>query len=141
MPIKFREYFCNTFYSSFPTSDLIECKYPKVSKERNRVNIDNDARFKALSDFQKEGNYLDPMNDLLSLFQNVPSKSTLTLFFDYTFKLEESAWKQAWNTFSKVVKRARSPTDKKEEKAEEKAEEPENQIFFSLSYSLITNSS
>jgi hypothetical protein len=81
------------------------------------------------------------MNDLLSLFQNVPSKSTLTLFFDYTFKLEESAWKQAWNTFSKVVKRARSPTDKKEEKAEEKAEEPENQIFFSLSYSLITNSS
>ena len=27
------------------------------------------------------------MNDLLSLFQNVPNKSELTLFFDYTFKV------------------------------------------------------
>ena len=81
------------------------------------------------------------MNDLLSLFQNVPSNSILTLFFDYTFKLEESALKQAWNTFAKVVKRARAPTDKKEEKTEEKKVEKENQIFFSLSYSLITDNS
>ena len=81
------------------------------------------------------------MNDLLSLFQNVPSNATLTLFFDYTFKLEESAWKQAWDTFAKVVKRARAPTDKKEEKAEEEKKENENQIFFSLSYSLLTDNS
>ena len=79
------------------------------------------------------------MNDLLSLFQNVPKDAFLTLFFDYTFKLEESAWKQAWNTFAKVVKRARAPTGKKEEKTEEKKEEIENQIFFSLSYSLLTD--
>ena len=81
------------------------------------------------------------MNDLLSLFQNVPGKSILTLFFDYTFKLEESAWKQAWDTFAKVVKRARAPTGKDEEKSEEKTAEKENQIFFSLSYSLSTNNS
>jgi hypothetical protein len=82
------------------------------------------------------------MNDLLSLFQNVPSDSILTLFFDYTFKLEESAWKQARNTFSKVVKRARSSNDeKKEKKTDDKKEEIENQIFFSVSYSLITDSS
>ena len=79
------------------------------------------------------------MNDLLSLFQNVPSDSTLTLFFDYTFKLEESAWMQAWHLFTKIIKRARSPTGKKEEKPEEKTEEIENQIYFSLSYSLTTN--
>ena len=54
MPISFREYFCNTFYSSFPTSDLVETEYPKVSKDRKWVSIDNDARFKSLSDFQKE---------------------------------------------------------------------------------------
>jgi hypothetical protein len=81
------------------------------------------------------------MNDLLSLFQNVPSDSTLTLFFDYTFKLEESAWKQAWDVFAKVVKWARAPNVKKEEKSEEKNDEIENQIFFSLSYSLITSNS
>ena len=116
MPIKFKEYFCNTFYSSFPTSDLVETDYPKVSRNRHWVNIENDARFKSLSAFQKEWNYLDPMNDLLSLFQNVPSNSTLTLFFDYTFKLEESAWKQAWDLFVKIIKWARAPSVKKEEK-------------------------
>ena len=142
MPVKFKAYFCNTFYSSYPTSDLVETTYPKVSKERHWVSIDNEARFKDISDFKKEWSYLDPMNDLLSLFQNVPSNSTLTLFFDYTFKLEESAWKQAWDTFAKVVKWARAPTGwKKEEKTEEKKEEMENQIFFSLSYSLITDNS
>ena len=139
MPIKFKAYFCNTFYSSFPTSDLIETDYPKVSKERNWVNIDNDARFKDLSDFQKEWNYLDPMNDLLSLFQNIPSDSTLTLFFDYTFKLEESAWQQAWEVFKKIIKRAWAPTVKKEEKSEDKNAKLENQIYFSLSYSLTTD--
>ena len=141
MPIKFRAYFCNTFYSSFPTSDLIETEYPKVSRNRNRVNIQNDARFKNLSAFQKEWNYLDPMNDLLSLFQNVPSNSNLTLFFDYTFKLEESARKQAWELFTKIIKWARSSSEKKEEKTEEKTEEIEKQIYFSLSYSLLTDNS
>ena len=82
------------------------------------------------------------MNDLLSLFQNVPHDAVLTLFFDYTFKLEESALKQAWNTFAKVVKWARAPSEKKDDKKE--GEDPsklENQIYFSLSYSLDTNNS
>lgn len=142
LPIKFKEYFSNTFYSSFPTSDLIETEYPKISKERHWVNIENDARFKDLSAFQKEWSYLDPMNDLLSLFQNVPKDAVLTLFFDYTFKLEESAWKQAWDTFAKVVKWAWATNDKKDEKKEE--EDPkkiENQIYFSFSYSLTTENS
>lgn len=119
----------------------METSYPKISKERNWVSIDNEARFKDFADFHKEGNYLDPMNDLLSLFQNVPSDSILTLFFDYTFKLEESGWRQAWDAIAKVVKRARAPTGKKEEKSEEKTKEIENQIFFSLSYSLLTENS
>lgn len=54
MPIKFKAYFSNTFYSSYPTSDLVETAYPKISKERHWVCIDNEARFKDLSDFKKE---------------------------------------------------------------------------------------
>ena len=141
MPLKFKAYFCNTFYSSYPTSDLIETQYPKLSNQRHWVRIDKEARFRDVENFKKEWSYLDPMNDLLSLFQNVPNNSILTLFFDYTFKLDESVLKQAWNTFAKVVKRARAPTDKKEEKSDEKKVEKENQIFFSLSYSLLTDNS
>ena len=142
LPIKFKEYFCNTFYSSFPTSDLIEAEYPKISKDRNWVSIENDARFRDLSMFQKEWNYLDPMNDLLSLFQNVPKNDVLTLFFDYTFKLDESVLKQARNTVAKVVKRAWAPSENKDEKKDgENPTKIENQIYFSLSYSLTTDNS
>jgi hypothetical protein len=81
------------------------------------------------------------MNDLLSLFQNVPSDSTLTLFFDYTFKLEESSLEHAWRIFVKIIKWARAPTNKKEEKTEVKKDDNENQILFSLSYSLLTDNS
>ena len=54
MPVKFKAYFSNTFYSSYPTSDLVEIPYPKVSKERHWVHIDNEARFKDISVFKKE---------------------------------------------------------------------------------------
>lgn len=141
LPIKFRAYFSNTFYSSFPTSDLIEVEMPKVSKEYNYVNISKEARFKEVIAFQKEWNYLDPMNDLLSLFQNISWNSILTLFFDYTFKFEESARQQAWHAITKVIKWAWAPSGKKEDKEWEKKDDIENQIYFSMSYSLDTTDS
>ena len=142
VPIKFKSYFLNTFYGSFPTSDLIEIEHPEVSKDYNRVDLEKDARFKDVSEFQKEWNYLDPMSDLLAIFQNVPKDTTLTLFFDYTFKLEKSVWKQAWNLFANMVKRARAPSEKKDEKnAKAESEKLENQIYFSFSYSISTDDS
>ena len=141
LPKEFKEYFSNTFYSSYPTSDLIETTYPKVSKKRHWVKIKKDARFRDSSMFQKEWSYLDPMNDILSLFQNVPNKSILTLFFDYTFKLEESPIKQAFNAVSKVIQRAWAPSENKDDKSEKKVEEIKDEMLFSLSYSLISNDS
>lgn len=140
LPIKFKEYFCNTFYSSFPTSDLVESEYQETSKERHWINIEKNARFKDISDYQKDGNYLDPMVDILSMFQNVPSQTTLNIFFDYTFKIEESARKQTRETFKKILKRARATSEKKEEKTEDKTKK-EDQIYFSLSYSIKTDNS
>jgi hypothetical protein len=81
------------------------------------------------------------MNDILSLFQNVPNKSILTLFFDYTFKLEESPIKQAFNAVSKVIQRAWAPSENKDDKSEKKVEEIKDEMLFSLSYSLISNDS
>lgn len=141
LPTKFKEYFSNTFYSSFPTSDLVAVEEPKVSKTQNWVELPKDARFKDVAAFQKDWTYMDPMNDLLSVFQSIPSQSTLTLFFDYTFKFEESVRLQARHTFTKIIKRARAPSEKKEENSEEKKEEIENQIYFSMSYSLETKDS
>lgn len=139
IPVKFKNYFTNTFYSSFPTSDLVEIENPKLSKDRQRIEIPKDSRYKNINSFQKEWSYLDPMNDLLSLFHNISKDTILTLFFDYTFKFEKTAFEKTVETFAKVVKRAWAPTDTKSEKIEEKKDTIENQIFFSFSYSLDTN--
>ena len=80
-------------------------------------------------------------NDLTVVFLTHSENVGTEIDPKYTFKLEESALKQAWDVFAKVVKWARAPSGKKEEKSEDKVKEIENQIFFSLSYSLITDNS
>jgi hypothetical protein len=86
LPTSFKNYFENTFYSNYPTSDLKEVSVPKVSKDRHRIKPKRGDSFKERDAFQKDGKYLDPMNDVLLLFQTIDRKSRLDLFFDYTFK-------------------------------------------------------
>lgn len=141
LPHSFRNYFENTFYSSFPTSDLAESSFIKFSKERTWISFEKGASFKTRDAFQKEGSYLDPMNDLLAVFQNIDKHSRLDLFFDYTFKLEESPWQQAWDLFKRfmrwvwVVENKEGKADaagKEEKKAVKK------QLYFALSYVIVS---
>jgi hypothetical protein len=140
LPSSFRNYFENTFYSSFPTSDLAEVASLKFSKERQRVLLEKDEFYKSKDAFQKDGSYLDPMNDLLALFQNIDRKTRLDLFFDYTFKLEESAFQQTMALFVKFIKRAWSASEAKKETPDNDKEKKEvkKQIYFSLSYAITT---
>ena len=142
LPTSFKNYFENTFYSSYPTSDLADTVSPKFSKTRQRVALEKDDQFKNKEFFNKDGSYLDPMNDLLALFQNVDKKSRLDIFFDYTFKIEESAFQQAFGLFVKFVKWAWASEKKAEETGADKAKvEKKKEIYFSLSYAISTEDS
>lgn len=140
LPSGFKNYFSNTFYSNYPTSDLIEVAPPKLSKSNRKwIKLEKDVSYKSKDFFNKDGSYLDPMNDVLSLFQHIDKNSRLDLFFDYTFSLEESSYKQAWNLFAKFVKWAWATNDKKaDNKEEEKKDEKKKQIYFALSYAVIS---
>lgn len=140
LPKSFRNYFENTFYNSYPTSDLFEISSPKFSKQRKRIALDKEANFKEKDTFSKDGKYLDPMNDLLALFQNIDKKSKLDIFFDYTFKQEESAFKQAMALLLKFIKWAWMANDaKKEEKSDApEKKEKKKQVYFALSYAIVT---
>ncbi|GHW02690.1 hypothetical protein AGMMS50249_4760 [candidate division SR1 bacterium] len=144
LPTSFKNYFENTFYSSFPTSDLADTVNPKFSKSRIWVSFAKDESFKTRDFFQKDGSYLDPMNDLLALFQNVDKNSRLDLFFDYTFKLEETSRVQARGMIKRFFKRVWTPSDsKKDDKGSEKNSEGQikKEIYFALSYSITTEDS
>ena len=143
LPTSFKNYFENTFYSNYPTSDLKEVSAPKLSKEKHRIKPKKIESFKDKEAFHKEGKYLDPMNDVLSLFQNIDRKSRLDLFFDYTFKTG-SAFKQAMDALGKVIKRAWSTSDKKEaadEDGKDKQTKKKKQVYFALSYAITTEDS
>ena len=135
IPRDFKNFFENTFYSSFLTSDLIEIQNFKTSKEKKWISIETkDNGFKSKTNFDKEGQYMDPMVDLLGVFQTVDRDSTLNLFIDYRFKLEESAWKKTMNLLSSFFKWVRTPNKNKEELAI--SEEKKKQIYFSFWYSI-----
>lgn len=141
LPTSFKHYFENTFYASYPTSDLSEVSSPKFSKEKKWIALGKDANFKEKDSFNKDWSYLDPMNDLLALFQNIDRKSRLDIFFDYTFKLPDpSAFQQAMDLFVKFIKWAWASSDKKKEESVENSDKKERkrQIYFALSYAIST---
>jgi guanylate kinase len=140
LPSSFKNYFENTFYSNYPTSDLAETSSPKFSKDKHRIIPKKGESFKERESFQKGTTYLDPMNDVLALFQNIDRKSRLDLFFDYTFKTG-SAFKQAMELLGKFVKWARASSDKKTANTDDdtKKEPKKKQIYFALSYAITTD--
>jgi hypothetical protein len=141
LPTSFKHYFENTFYASYPTSDLFEVSALKFSKEKQWIALEKDANFKEKESFSKDGSYLDPMNDVLALFQNIDRKSRLDIFFDYTFQLPDpSAFQQAMALLVKFVKWAWASSDKKEDEKPDSVEKKEKkrQIYFALSYAIST---
>ncbi|MBU0627448.1 hypothetical protein KKG31_00660 [Patescibacteria group bacterium] len=86
VPKRFRQFFQNTFYSNYPTSDLIELKDLPIAKNREHIKFKNTAKIADQSAFTRDGTYMDPMNDMLSLYNTIDANSNLDLYFTYTFK-------------------------------------------------------
>ena len=138
VPTDFKNFFENTFYSSFPTSDLVELPSLKSWKYKRWVSIDEkDTHLKLKTDFDKDGKYIDPMIDLLWVYQNVDKNSRLDLFFDYRFKLEEGPLKKTIALIGQFFKRIWSPSKNKE--TVEVKEERKKQIYFSFWYAIVSD--
>ncbi|MDO4713378.1 MAG: hypothetical protein Q4B28_01675 [bacterium] len=108
LPRDFQTYFSNTFYTTFTTSDLISCEKVLLGTERKYLHLAPDAIFKTKEDFTKEGTYLDPMNEIFAVFQNVDKASVLKFVFEYTFKLEEDDLTKFLNALGKIIKYLRN---------------------------------
>lgn len=135
LPSDFKNFFSNTFYSSYSTSDLIELSTLKFSKEKKWIVLGKDSGFKSKTNFEKEGNYIDPMIDLLSLFQNIDRQSKLDLFFDYKFKLDEGAFMKMVHLFQSFFRWIWTPKNKE---TLEMKEEKKQEIYFAFSYAIST---
>lgn len=69
--------------------------------------------------FTKDGSYLDPMNDIFSLYGNVSKDNSLSIFFRITYKKEPTFRQEFFGKFKKFFSRSRG-AKKEEAPAEEK---------------------
>ncbi len=139
LPKKFESFFKNTFYSNFNTSDLevplitpvLNSKNPNVRKRY--IHFSSNTILNNKTFFTKDGSYMDPMRDILSLFNNVAATDNLAIEFKYTFKVRRSVWQYIWH----LIKLAWWNKKKKDDEIEEVEEkEKENQLMISISYTI-----
>jgi len=64
--------------------------YIKFRRRQNIANFRNLATIADKTDFTRDGTYMDPMNDILSLYNTVDGESNLDLYFTYAFKRRKS---------------------------------------------------
>ncbi len=87
------DYFENTFFASFPSCELVKLKKKDINfnlESSKYLYFDNPV-FYSKQDFKKEGDYIDPLKDIFSVYYNIPSKSgEVITFFDYDFDNSET---------------------------------------------------
>ena len=132
IPKSFKNYFQNTFYSNFPTSDLQEIEPFVMPINRDFIRFSDDGVLHSQSTFTKDWTYMDPMKDILSLYNNIDKDSKLNIYFDLKFKKQKNTLQKV----GKFIKRARWATKKVEEKKDDNA--PKEEILSSISYILRT---
>lgn len=129
VPKSFKNYFKNIFYSNYPTSDLEEIKPFFVPQKRNFIRFSDEWILKTQAEFTKDWTYMDPLKDILALYNNIDKDSKLNIYFDYKFKFKKNIfqiilWFFKW---ARWAKRKKEVTDEDEIKKE---------ILISLSYAV-----
>lgn len=136
VPKDFKSFFENTFYASYPTSDLIETEKPiHLPQKRDWLHFSPDGTLLTKDEFTRGGTYMDPMNGIFSLYNLVDANSKLDIYFNYTFKLPKTFFEYV----SKFIKRVWEPKKKDADgSGEEKKPEEKPEIFGSFSYKITT---
>ncbi len=92
IPKGFTTFFKNIFFANFPTADALICekeeceKIAKLFTKQKHIIYKNDTGINTVEDLSKNGEYMDPMKNLLSLFYNVGEESELNIITTMFFK-------------------------------------------------------
>ena len=134
IPKDFKGYFQNTFYASYPTSDLIEVPAIKIPEQRNNIIFSSKGKVANKEDFTRDGTYMDPMYALFALYSTVDQESYFSLYFTYTFKHPRSLRYLLLRT----AKRVRGTRKDKDDEDKATPKELPADMFCSFSYKIQT---
>jgi len=141
VPIAYKNHFENMFYSTYKTSELISLEENILPKDATYIHYKDNTAFAHRATFSKDGSYIDPFKDVLSVFNNVDKQSSLTIFFTLNYKAHKSFRRKTidgvWKIFSRILfKRKKESSEEEQKKDKEKAEETD--IYIKIGYNLST---
>lgn len=133
VPKDFENFFKNIFYNSFQTSDLFANDL-KRSPELTYIQYPKPEKIKSKENFVRDGSYMDPMNNIISIYNNISQNTELEIYITCKYKRVKHFWEKVWD----FVKRARNGSKKKEWEVVEKKVEVEPELFFSIGYKILS---
>ena len=92
----------NMFYASYPDSELI-ISYLETPRIQEYIARNKQTTFRSLEDYQQGGNYKSLFHDILTLFNTVDAKSSLTINFALQSKKESSPLQKAIGVLKRMV--------------------------------------
>lgn len=131
IPVGLQFYFENVFYSSYPTSELVLVDSIPQAPVTNYIAYGDKDVLATDKDFTKDGDYLDPLKDLFSVYETVDPMNNVTIEFKYTFKKKEDPRKKYVEMLKKILSFAFKKDEKKE--GDDKKEEEDETMKFGLS--------
>lgn len=108
-----KNYFENTFYANFGSSDLVIVKDwfdPFESSELKYLYFDK-TQILSDQDFKKDWIYLDPMKDVISLFSDINDEWDMIISYNINFHTKDSILKKAIKYIFKKNKPVTSDDD------------------------------
>ena len=96
VPKDFRNYFQNTFYANYPTSDLELIDPIPTPSQIQHIYYKNPKQVKSKESFTKDGSYMDPMTDIIALYADIPKPTTLDIMVTYRFEKKFNIFSFLW---------------------------------------------
>jgi len=85
LPKDFGNYFQNTFYANYSTSDL-QLADPISIQHPTYISYKNIDTIKSKEAFTKDGTYMDPFTDILAIYADIAKPMTLDIFVTIRFE-------------------------------------------------------
>ncbi len=85
LPKDYSNYFQNTFYANYSTSDL-KITDPIAVQDPTYITYKNIDTIRSKEAFTKDGTYMDPFTDILAIYADIPKPTTLDIFVTIRFE-------------------------------------------------------
>ncbi len=85
LPKDYSNYFQNTFYANYSTSDL-KIADPITVQDPTYITYKNIDTIRSKEAFTKDGTYMDPFTDILAIYADIPKPTTLDIFVTVRFE-------------------------------------------------------